>query len=186
MPADERLSYRPLHIDPVIEARVQRRDYERALGFRGLPERFSRWLQSKLPFGAYAPPLDHGYSSIDRQMVARTEFPTAAWSNFPRPLADVLPVLELMRDDLDWPNHHFLPDDPLPLVLTNNDELSGAWFFTGVSLRFKVDYADHELQKMYHENCMVGQLALDILKRLPPPEPPPEPKRRFWRRLARK
>ena len=181
---DHRLAYRPLHIDPVIEAGVQRSDVERARGIIGFPERVSRWITRKGVLRLYVPPL-HGHASIRRQMEARTGFPEETWLKFPRPLAEVLPVLNLMREDLDWPNDHFLPDDPLPLLMLNNDDMPWEWFFTGVSLRFKVRYTSDEMFRMYYENWTVGGLVLDLLERLPPPEPPPEPKRPFWRRFAR-
>ena len=185
MSLGERLEYRPLHIDPVIEADVQRRDVERATGITGFPERVSRWITRKRFLRLYVPP-PHGHASIQHQMEARTEFSAETWAKFPRPLAEVRSVLELMRDDLDWPNHHFLPDDPFPLLTLNNDDMPWEWFFTGVSLHFKVRYTSDEMLRMYHENWTVGRLVLDILERLPPPEPPLEPKRPFWRRFARR
>ncbi len=183
MSLGERLECRPLHIDPVIEAYIQRRDFERARGITGFPERVSRWITRHCFLRLYIPPL-HGHASVRHQMEARTGFPEEAWLEFPRPLAEVLPVLELMREDLDWPNHRFLPDDPLLLLMLNNDDMPWEWFFTGVSLRFKVHYTSDEMLRMYYENWTVGRLVLDLLKRRSPPEPPAEPKRPLWRRFA--
>ncbi len=159
MSRDDAIDYSPLHIDPVVEAQVSRQ------GLNRLPNWLERRLVRTFPRLVLAPNRCHGHESILKQLNSRATFPHRAWATFPKPLKEVLPVLELIRDDLGWPNHHFVPGDPLRLLLVDDDGMSWPWFFSGVALQFSTEYGADDIQRIYAECWTAGQLVLDILER---------------------
>ena len=50
---------------------------------------------------------------VEAQLKQRTRFPAEAWCEFAVQSKQVEQLLKLLADCQDWPNHHFLPSDPL-------------------------------------------------------------------------
>ena len=98
--------YNPLHIDQRVESDAR----------SGWMRAFGRWLQTKChPFIVHRD-RPYGRKSAESQLWRRKEFDASAWAGVGDADA-VRKVLKIIKDEMDWCNCNFVPDDPLWLVL---------------------------------------------------------------------
>jgi len=53
---------------------------------------------------------------IKTQLEARPIFPSTEWGSNPRRLEMARGIRRIIRDQMGWPNDHFIPDDPMDIV----------------------------------------------------------------------
>jgi hypothetical protein len=51
---------------------------------------------------------------LEKQLSSRFFFPSECWHQFN--IEQVVPILILIEENFWWPNHHFIPEDPLKFV----------------------------------------------------------------------
>jgi hypothetical protein len=77
-----------------------------------LPYHVAHFLQRKPPSGTrYIPSGER--LVVETQLKLRTHFPAEAWAEFGVDSKQVEHLLKRLAVCQDWPNHHFLPTDPL-------------------------------------------------------------------------
>lgn len=79
----------------------------------GLGVRIAKWITRNLRFRAYyaIPPAR---LRVAAQLEARRVFPASAWREYPK---DTEQFLQIVAEFIEWPNHHFVPLDPLGFAL---------------------------------------------------------------------
>lgn len=102
--------------------------------------------------------------SVESQLRRRTDFPAGAWSEC-GPLAGVVAILEIIRKELSLPNHHFLPLDPLVLVMSSGYDIDDVYALLGLESRYGVKYSDEEVERIRQEEWTLGRFVKDLLAR---------------------
>jgi hypothetical protein len=142
----------PLHVDEDLEAKERGR----------LGHVMARWLKRQFPRLAYAGPPP-GRRSVYEQLSTRARFPDEQWFEF-GPQDAVLQILELIQRELAWPNHNFLPDDPLTLVMTGFD-LDDVYALRALERQFGVSYSVGDVQCIINGKWTLGRFVRDVQDR---------------------
>jgi hypothetical protein len=149
----------PLHIDPEVEGDAR---------FGSLFGRVWRSVGPLLPIRLYYE-IPVGRRSVEVQLHSRDGFSNIAWSQTHLPAERVLPILKVLKDELNLPNHFLVPDDPLFLVLTGDyDDLPIESVRMGLRERLGVNVRQDDLIRMYEEgNWTVGMFVAFVVQLLP-------------------
>ena len=85
----------------------------------------------------------------------------------PFPPDDMEGVAQVIASEMQLPNWYFVPNDPLPLILTPKfDDLAAAAVLQGIREHFGLTITCHELNEMCQgSNSTVGQFIKDVLAR---------------------
>ena len=105
---------RPLYLDERIEQRERAR----------LKHVFARWLKRFLPALAYRGPAG---AAIRRDAVASTVGLFTGSVEFAWAAAGIVAILEIIREQIGLPNHNFLPDDSLALIMNSVYDLDDVY-----------------------------------------------------------
>ena len=157
--------YQPLHIDELLEqpAPPPGRWSFRRIAFN--LDRFTKWLNQFVPLRLHYE-LSKGRKSAETQLAGREEFPEAEWIDAGYSIDEVRKLLELLRWGLDWPNTHFVPDDPLELVLLDGYfDLGGASFFGRVRYTYGIPFSQEDFDRVGNKGGKLRHLVGDILER---------------------
>jgi hypothetical protein len=73
-------------------------------------------LPLAVPYFAFVSRRGRYMDGVHAQVLARTEFPSELWGD-PQRAARAKQVSDILADEFNWPNAHFIPDDPLKLLL---------------------------------------------------------------------
>jgi len=103
---------------------------------------------------------------IEEQLSMRKSFPNNAWQKCNLPMNVVCQILDRLRIRMNWPNRNYLPNDPLQLLLIQqNDEFASWEFLLDLKDGFKIKCSGEELASMAHEGQTVEGLIRDVLKK---------------------
>lgn len=144
---------RPLFWDEPIEAR------ERARFIHVL----NGWIRKVFPNLAVIARRP-GRRSVETQLRQRSCFSAEAWNDY-GPVPRVVAVLEIIQWELALPNHNFLPDDPLVLLMNSSYGIDDTFAFQELESRYAVKYNDEDFQRMKSEEWTLGQFVKDLLER---------------------
>ncbi|MBI1322350.1 hypothetical protein GC170_04065 [bacterium] len=114
------MSYKPLFIDPEAErfqlSRIQT---------------FSRWLHKYIPLRIYYE-LPYGRRSLESQLKSRSSAPVNEWDTISIPYRMAKPILDVISVELNLPNAHFIPEDPVEIALIEDyDDFPLLWLYAG-------------------------------------------------------
>ncbi len=136
----------PLHIDDEVENSAQRSAHG---WFTAFLRRFTD--VTKLRFFYEVP---RGRRSVELQLRERKSFPEAQWRIRGYRPDVVIPVLEIIRQEMGWPNCNFIPEDNLNLLLTiGYDELSLEFLIISLN-RIAQNKIDNIIINKYCEKCL--------------------------------
>jgi hypothetical protein len=144
---------RPLYWDALIEARERTRFVHALNG----------WIKKFLPNVAILARRP-GRRSVETQLRQRTHFPEEAWRKH-LPLPQVMPVLKLIQWELGLPNHNFLPDDSVSLLMDSCYGIDDTFVFQELETRYAVRYLEEELRRIREESWTLADLLHDLLDR---------------------
>ncbi len=105
-----------------------------------------------------------GRRSVETQLRQRTHFSAEAWNEY-GPLPQVVAVLELIQWELALPNHNFLPDDPLMLLMNSSYGIDDTFVFQELETQYAVKYNDEDFQRIKNEEWTLGHFITDLLER---------------------
>lgn len=151
--------YVPLHIDPETERAIQ-------ASRNSLWDRCARWVQRVSPFLVYYE-LPHGRASVESQLRSRLQFPRIEWENHAHLVDSACSVLDVVQREMDLPNRHFLPDDPLAIVLIPGyDDLAYDSVRLGINEEFDIKMSAQDLKELLeNKNSTVADLVDFVLCR---------------------
>jgi len=154
------LHYSPLAIRPEVEAAA----WQKRNG--GRIQRFIAWIQKCIPLLIYYE-IPYGRASVEPQSLLRSHFPSAAWKEMPYLPDDMESVARVIASEMQLPNWYFVPNDPLPLILTPKfDDLAAAAVLQGIRQHFELTITCNELNEISQgSNPTVGQFIKDVLAR---------------------
>lgn len=144
---------RPLFLDEPIEAQEHAR----------LVHVFNGWIRKLFPDLAIIARRP-GRRSVETQLRQRSHFLAEAWNGY-GPLPQVIAVLELIQWELALPNHNFLPDDPLALLMNSSYGIDDTFVFQELETRYAIKYNDEDFQRMKNEEWTLGHFVTDLLER---------------------
>src|SRR5688500_16031283 len=100
------------------------------------------------------------------QMQRRSQPTFAQWGDDPQRRQVAVVVSEALKEEFDWPNAHYLPDDPLSLLIFRDDcESELVFVLDDVEDRLNLKRLDYALPKtMPDENTTLGMLVDEIVK----------------------
>lgn len=141
----------PLFLDEQIEKQERAR----------LGHVLARWLKKLIPILAYnGPPRTR--RSVETQLLQRPCFSPKVWSAYGEPV-EVVAILEIIRKELSLPNHNFIPDDPLVLLMSSGYDKDDVYAMLELEKRYGVKYQDEEVKRIMDENWTLGQFVKDLL-----------------------
>ena len=91
-----------------IDVAIEPQDYMKG---QSIWRRLHHWFST--------PRIPYGRRSVENQLRARPAFPVSSWDIYSHPVEQIRNVLGVIRDELKWPNDHFLPEDLLVLAFTS-------------------------------------------------------------------
>ena len=145
---------RPLYLNESVEAR--------ALGHWGHGIR-RHILKLIPPLKFYLPP--RGRPSVISQLEQRPEFPSSMWTEHNSP-DDVVAVLKIISGGLNLPNHNFIPEDPLGLIMSSGtDPLDEIEALMELEEKYHVKYTNAERRRISLEEWTLGEFVNDLLER---------------------
>lgn len=102
------------------------------------------------------------WHNVALQLQGRREFIADAWVGHGDP-EEVVWILKLIADGMEWPNSNFIPSDPLDCVLVDRDDRFSIAEFLAELDESGVCYAQEDLDQMH--GWTLGQFVEDVLKR---------------------
>ena len=144
---------KPLYLDERLE------EQERAR----IGHVLARWLKKLIPRLAYHGP-PHTRRSVEAQLGRRSSFSPEAWREY-GPAEEIVEILETVRKELALPNHNFIPDDPLILLMSSGYDRDDVYAVLELEKKFAVKYRDEELERIKNEDWTLGQFVKDLLTR---------------------
>jgi len=91
---------------------------------------------------------------IEAQLKGRPDT-SRAWADNPERQETAERICQLIRDDFNWPNDHFIPDDPLFIVWwAHTDGLDGSIAKLDVEKAFRVKLFDEDLVRLWHDGTL--------------------------------
>lgn len=143
----------PLYLDERLEERERAR----------LGHVFARWLKKLIPRLAYhGPPCAR--RSVEAQLGQRSCFSREVWREY-GPAEEVVGVLETIQKELSLPNHNFIPDDALVLIMSSGYDIDDVYAVLELERKLTVKYTDEELERIRNEDWTLGQFVKDLLTR---------------------
>jgi hypothetical protein len=76
-----------------------------------------------------------------------------------------MPVLKLIQWELGLPNHNFLPDDSVSLLMDSCYGIDDTFVFQELETRYAVRYLEEELRRIREESWTLADLLHDLLDR---------------------
>ena len=143
----------PLHIDERLEERERAR----------IGHVLARWIKKLIPALAYHGP-PRARRSVESQLLQRPRFSSELWSEYGPP-AEVAAILEIIRKELALPNHNFVPNDPVVLLMGSGYDKDDVYALMELEERYAVKYKDEEIERIRKEEWTLGQFVKDLLAR---------------------
>jgi hypothetical protein len=81
------------------------------------------------------------------------------------PPAEVAAILEIIRKELALPNHNFVPNDPVVLLMGSGYDKDDVYALMELEERYAVKYKDEEIKRIRMEEWTLGQFVEDLLAR---------------------
>jgi len=152
--------YPPLHVDEDIE----KQRYERPASLTGrisyYCDQVAKWLDRYSPFLLHYE-LPRGRKSVETQLRRRKIFPATAWERVNCPIGRVERILALLQKRMNWPNCHFLPDDPITLALMEEyDEYASYEFFLDIQDELGAKFSNEEIEEL----CSLGHTLSELIE----------------------
>ncbi len=145
--------YRPLYLDLPLEkneAGLWKKVFEKIRNYFFFGIDYRKWRRE--------------VNEISRQLRQRTTFPQEAWLESGDSIARVKKLLNLIQEYGDWPNDHFIPEDPLQHVLLPLiDACEPEELLMDLEETFGVTYREEETHRACRD-WTLGQLITDVLK----------------------
>ena len=127
--------------------------------------KYLKWLDSKIPFLMLYPRRKPVIvREIEEQLRMRSDFPLAEWQETAYRRQDVESVLKFISDELIWPNHHFIPADPLMYALFTAAGDNLLYISDDINRRFGTTFSVHTLHEMAMGHLTVGNLVKHVLE----------------------
>ncbi len=140
-----------------IDERLEERERDRA------EHVLARFLKKLCPVLAYnGPPRTR--RSVESQLLQRSDFLPGVWSEYGPP-AEVIAILEIVQKELSLPNHNFIPDDPLVLLMSSGYDKDDVYVLLGLEERYGVKYQDEEVERIRNEDWTLGRFVKDLFER---------------------
>ena len=143
----------PLYLDERLEEQERTR----------VKHVLARWLKKLIPALAYNGP-PRARRSIESQLLLRPRFSSELWSGCGPP-AEVAAILEIIRNELALPNHNFIPDDAVVLLMSSGYDKDDVYAMLELEKRYAVKYKDEEVERIRKEEWTLGQFVKDLLAR---------------------
>lgn len=147
----------PLHIDERLEER------ERVRVIHVL----NRWLRKLFPNSAIIARRP-GRRSVESQLRQRPHFLAELWNEY-GPQPQVISILKTIQWELALPNHNFVPDDPIVLLMKSAYGIDDVFAFQELERRYSVKYQKEELEQIKDEDWTLGQFVKNLLARCKTP-----------------
>jgi len=143
----------PLYLDERIEEQERVR----------IGNVLGRWLKKLIPALAYhGPPLSR--RSVETQLRERAYFPSELWKEYGPP-SDVAAILDIIRKELHLPNHHFIPDDPVVLVMRSGYDTDDVYALIELEEWGGVKFEDKEVERIRNEEWTLGQFVKEVFEK---------------------
>ncbi len=151
--------YKPLAIDEAAEQRYM----EQGSRLKAALRRFAR----PIPLLNYYL-LPEGRTSIEEQLQERSHFPTGEWEASEISAALALEVSTEIQLEMYLPCPHFLPEDPVPLLLIpDGDDFAWQHVFLALHRRFGVEYSEDQMLAIKEERWELSRLVRDLAEKAP-------------------
>ena len=157
------MSTQPLHFIEEIE---RTRDVS-----VNLIDRAMRWLDDRLPI-LLRRHIPYGRLSAEHLLSKRTGASYCDWSSTALPEEFVRGLLDLVVREYEWPNCHFVPEDPFRLVVVppSEEEFPLAALRCAVRETFDCEVTLGELTGLWVDcSRTVGEFARLVYERAEPP-----------------
>lgn len=124
---------------------------------------FGRYLGSLLSvFRAWKP--SGARLHVSELMRARNEAPIEAWESTTIGWKTAEPLLRELAEAMEWPNYHFLPNDPVASVfLPSVNEFAAKEYLCSVRQLIQSSFEDEVLIELISSNSTVEQMLSRIL-----------------------
>jgi hypothetical protein len=157
-------TYAPICINEEIEL-AAKESRELAAKNIGRIGRIMEWLYQHYPLGPLInPEVPHGRASVEAQLRDRLRFPSTDWSELGYTEADILSVLGVIKKEMNHPNHHYIPDDPMSLLVIEDCDLALNSVHQGIRENFGVEFKFIELAEMcFDRKWTIGDLVKFVL-----------------------
>jgi len=123
----------------------------------------ARWIKKLIPAFAY-----HGVPvarlSVEAQLRQRARFPSELWNEHGPP-SEVAAILEIIRKELHLPNHHFIPDDPVVLLMRSGYDLDDVYALINLEEWGAVKFEDTEVERIRNEEWTLGQFVKEVFEK---------------------
>ena len=86
------------------------------------------------------------------------------WNEYGPP-SDVAAILEIIRKELHLPNHHFIPDDPVVLVMRSGYDTDDVYALIELEEWGGVKFEDPEVERIRNEEWTLGQFVKELLEK---------------------
>ena len=143
----------PLYLDERLEEQGRAR----------IGHALARWLKKLFPALAYHGP-PRARRSVESQLRQRPEFLPELWTDWGPP-AEVAAILEIIRKELALPNHNFIPDDPVVLLMGSGYDKDDVYALMELEERYAVKYKDERVKRIRKEEWTLGHFVKDLLVR---------------------
>lgn len=147
----------PLYLDERLEERERAR----------VGHIVARWLKKLIPSLAYCGP-PRTRPSVATQLGRRSSFSADAWRGYGTE-QDIAEILETIQKELALPNHNFIPDDPLVLLMGSGYDRDDAYAVLELERKFAVKYTGEELERIRNADWTLGKFVKDLLTRTSKP-----------------
>jgi len=105
---------------------------------------------------------------LESQLKSRISFDESSWRKTETEIEKVRIVLDLLHRELDWPNSHFQPNDPLRLCLCESlDNLESIEFFFASKEVFQSALKLEDFSRLIEANATLEDFIDLLLKSSP-------------------
>ena len=143
----------PLFFDEVVERKERAR----------LVHVLNRWLHMIFP-NCVIIARRPGRKSIEMQLRKRARFAAEAWAKYGRE-SQIVAVFKTIQRELALPNHHFIPEDPLTLLISSAYGIDGVFALQAIETQHGAKYGEQDLERIGKEEWTVGQFVADVIRR---------------------
>jgi len=92
-------------------------------------------------------------ASVVDQLRRRTTNANESWPPTMKEVASR--ICRLLKVELQLPNDHFIPDDPLPIILESGYQIDRRFFFESIVENFDLKVSDSDWQSMCDNNWSI-------------------------------
>jgi len=140
-----------LHVDHDLESKERKR----------LEKRIGCFIKTIFPRFAYRDSLPR--TSVVSQLNCRPKDVLATWAPC-NEIKTTLQILSLFQKELSLPNNHFIPSDPIALIVRSGLDIDSTYLFLALRDKFGVSYDWPQIDRMCNEGWTLGEFIDDLLR----------------------